>query len=828
MASPSLSRERPPVQTGGIRRTFTQPPRSLSFHEKAGLDPSDSAADVLYSHSRARIVSFTPPTDAVRSASSPSSTDLDYPIDAIETLPWASSTEELLASGSLIIEKIRGSTNFLKSGTRPLHALMRNSQCWCVDGESTLVMRVGAFKYYRIELPYTSEDDKADVQRLKDVLKQILRFEATPCPFKRGFHVDLPESATTPRKKSPWKRKPGSSVTSPSSASLFPLSLKKVRAQVAPTGRGTLCEAQSPNAGVNAADRDNFSHVGCYEHGEHDVLPDIAIEDDGADTRHSDLRNGHVADCSTNLISTADTSKDRPLEIDDCPGGELDTTGDQLVPDEPVIEHDHLEVSDGEADGQVKRGTEFDQLGGQPDASSTPAHSTDGIGSVHEGLNSIALPDGQSSITPDSCPQTIRPVNVPDGLSRKEHVIPKCIEQPTAETTAEITDPPEALTENSQKVATSNYVGAGGVDEGGEAEGPGAIEEDDEAPILEGTDEADESALRLEAQEFEGSDVSEQAEEAVSNVQAWPDNLTEPAQHRPESPAYSPDAAPKDSVPSECCTVEVVDVRDSQRILSEPDSPSSDAVSVSSLADSFHSVVSSEGRSSVVEPTGAECSSPTPLAELDDPLGPPYPHHKRDTSEKTIIAGSTPSLQTDLPIRSQLPFNGTSEGPSTPSLLRSSASDSSWPDVETPVNIAIEKDLRRRMRMKRSFSPQPPASTVFTSSPQSPRGSHLTGAILQKACNLALGKPIEVVVMLVHILARIAGGATVNDLMNGDLFRQPPEPASEHRRNHSRPGHAEYRSGDVSEEDDYGVPVRCRVRSAAPKDDDTDSLFELD
>jgi len=99
------------------------------------------------------------------------------------------------------------------------HAILRNSQCWCVDGESKFVLRYGKLKYYRIELPANSEEDKTKVEELKKVLAKILRYEITPCPFKRGFHVELPDSAITPRRKGRWKRRESSLFSSPTSES---------------------------------------------------------------------------------------------------------------------------------------------------------------------------------------------------------------------------------------------------------------------------------------------------------------------------------------------------------------------------------------------------------------------------------------------------------------------------------------------------------------------------------------------------------------------------------------------------------------------------------
>lgn len=85
--------------------------------------------------------------------------------------------------------------------------MFAKSQCWCVDGVSKFVLKIRDKSYYRIELPLATDEDKAHVGDLQIVLDQILQYEKTPCPFQRGFTVDLPESPETPVKKVPWRPK---------------------------------------------------------------------------------------------------------------------------------------------------------------------------------------------------------------------------------------------------------------------------------------------------------------------------------------------------------------------------------------------------------------------------------------------------------------------------------------------------------------------------------------------------------------------------------------------------------------------------------------------
>ncbi len=779
MATPSPP-QRPTIRAGGIRRSFTQPPRTLSFHERAGLDPSDSAADILYSHSRARIVSFTLPTDVVRSASNPSHADLDYPVDTIETLPWASSNEEVLASGSLIIEKIRGSTNFLKSGAKPLHALMRNSQCWCVDGEATLVMRIGTFKYCRIELPHKTEADKADVQRLKDILTKIIRFETTPCPFKRGFHVDLPESATTPRKKGRWKPRQGSSLSSPGSLSPLPLMLKKTRAQAASEQQETQSEAESTSADVedvNGHGCDDNSSFSDRDEDQHKIAMECNDIDSSVD---SDPRTGHhTPDLSSNSEWMDDRLRDRPPDADDGGKEERDIADDQSSSNPSEVENSSSQFPDGHAEELAKANQKDDQ----------PCNGTDIGDSPVPGKTSLKDVDpectGATGNVHDLEPEiALVPCSLADGLEF------------SSESVAQKEEPLSEL-EQSTIEGSADVVGS-----------------------------MQDRISDLQKQEISNDGVGAEAGKTEPDSVTQPTEPNEIEQRGQASAEYPMERASIDRALHGDSVDEVVQGLESPRTTSDSDPQLSDTVSVSSHADSFHSIAS--------EPSIAEFTDPTPLAEEEDPLSHPHIHHSnhsRDTSEMTITVGNATTLETNLPVSPNRPSTATSENPSTPSLHCSSASDSSWPDVETPTTTNTESNLRRRVKKRRSFSPLPPSSNLLVPAPQSPRGNHLTGAILRKACNMALGKPIEVVFMFVHILARIARGATLDDVRNGELFRSPKDTNPTHRRNHSLPEHTDGNQGGISKNDDHAIPIRGRSRSAAPEvreDEDADSLFDVE
>ena len=114
--------------------------------------------------------------------------------------------------GYMRVYQAPGSVNFINSRDM-LKPLLPKTQCWCVDGESKFVLlRMGISNsnsntYWRIELPNKTPDEKGVVEDFIRVLREILQYEKTPCPFKREHTVELPENLT-PVKLRPWKPKP--------------------------------------------------------------------------------------------------------------------------------------------------------------------------------------------------------------------------------------------------------------------------------------------------------------------------------------------------------------------------------------------------------------------------------------------------------------------------------------------------------------------------------------------------------------------------------------------------------------------------------------------
>ena len=75
-----------------------------------------------------------------------------------------------------------------------------------MDGHSVFVLRIRQDSYYRMELPFETDEDKDRIEQFKSVLSQVLHYEKTQCPFTRSFEVDLPERPKTPPRKRPTRR----------------------------------------------------------------------------------------------------------------------------------------------------------------------------------------------------------------------------------------------------------------------------------------------------------------------------------------------------------------------------------------------------------------------------------------------------------------------------------------------------------------------------------------------------------------------------------------------------------------------------------------------
>ncbi|KIY02693.1 uncharacterized protein Z520_01158 [Fonsecaea multimorphosa CBS 102226] len=766
MASPPPSYgDTPPLQS--YRRSFTAPSRALSLHERAGLDKSDADADLLYSHPSARIIAFSPPRESIPTQSKETLPDADYPIDAVETLPWRSRSEILAATGPIVIEKVRGSSYFLKSADQKvIHTIMRNSQCWCVDGESKFVLRIGKFRYYRIELPSETEEDKKKVEELKAALPKVLRFERTPCPFKRAFHVDLPEDAITPRRKGTWKRRQQPEPATPSTDPL-PVGRTKTSRAWSFQGQNGLRSVQTygrrgSDYGYSPSPSSSRSRPGAD--GYRSSTPSsVASGEDPRERRHDDE-------------SSEDGSQheEEPEEVLPRRGLVRTTVDASRSRRSSIVETEQADPNLSVSEVEASRIKELE------DASlAQPAHSSP-AGAETEAIIEMT------------------PMSVQAQEADVENI--------SGETNA-----PEPAEENLETEAPQENI----CPAVRHAEGQPAEHHEDEKAASEISEEA---AATSTSTETESEPILSQAIEPSAD-DAGVETMIEPP---------SIGDIGDSEISSSLHRGADLDAHEAAA-----GAPKEGTLSRVSSVDSFHTTdsLAQEPLSEDVQIIDFE---QRPQPEGFTPFFLNRHQHQRGLSELTVTASTVESEQSPI----KRPSTGDSmDKVSTPGLAQSSMSDSSWPEVHTPPTSPIKDGLRRRLHAKRSFSPLPPSTTLLSpSSSQTNYGSPFTADFLQKAANVAFVKPIEAVVLLVHILARIAGGATVSDLLSGELFRRPET----HRRRTSFPDQPSAPRDDSEEEDDFGVPIRGRTKSQDPgmkpaaantvatKEDDADSIFDLD
>ncbi|KAF2134615.1 hypothetical protein P153DRAFT_305160 [Dothidotthia symphoricarpi CBS 119687] len=205
-AAPTTSPKR--AASTNPRRAFTVPARIAN--RPSSVPPPSHGSDgieTLFICSSSKIVSFTAASPSRRQSPSRRT---NGSVGASPSIAWKTPTERTLAVGILRIYRvITSNVSFLNSGNL-LHTIFPRSQCWCVDDQSIFVLRIRQDSYYRIELPYETEEDKEKVAQLRTALDQLLQYEKTQCPFTRGFEDNLPERPTSPPRNRPTSRTPTS------------------------------------------------------------------------------------------------------------------------------------------------------------------------------------------------------------------------------------------------------------------------------------------------------------------------------------------------------------------------------------------------------------------------------------------------------------------------------------------------------------------------------------------------------------------------------------------------------------------------------------------
>lgn len=75
-----------------------------------------------------------------------------------------------------------------------------------MNEEATIfILQINPPQYWRIEIMPAEGREINFGTELQDVLAKVLMLDKTPCPFQRGFTIDLPSPPQTPMKKRPWK-----------------------------------------------------------------------------------------------------------------------------------------------------------------------------------------------------------------------------------------------------------------------------------------------------------------------------------------------------------------------------------------------------------------------------------------------------------------------------------------------------------------------------------------------------------------------------------------------------------------------------------------------
>ncbi|EDU41269.1 conserved hypothetical protein [Pyrenophora tritici-repentis Pt-1C-BFP] len=201
MSTPASSQQHPEhAPATSVRRSFTLPAKAKRPTSVPPPSNSVDGIETLFVCSNSKIVSFTTAGPARRLSPSRSG-DTSHPIQ------WKTPTERTLAVGVLRIYRVTASNvSFLNSGNL-LHTIFPRSQIWCVDNQSVFVLRVRQDSYYRMELPFETDEDREKIEQFKLVLSQVMQYERTQCPFARGFVAEELERPKSPPRRV-VKRKP--------------------------------------------------------------------------------------------------------------------------------------------------------------------------------------------------------------------------------------------------------------------------------------------------------------------------------------------------------------------------------------------------------------------------------------------------------------------------------------------------------------------------------------------------------------------------------------------------------------------------------------------
>ncbi|RMZ84117.1 hypothetical protein DV738_g703, partial [Chaetothyriales sp. CBS 135597] len=797
------SRNRAPARS--LSRSITVPHRQLSAHERAGLDQSDADEGILYTHPGVRIFSFAPPPETINSKSTETHPDADYPIDTVGMLPWRSNTEDLVGSGALFIEKVRGSVPCFKCGGDFVQPIVRNSQCWCVDGESKFVLRRGKLQYYRFELPTATPEEQKKVEELKTVLANVLKFETTPCPFKRAFHVELPDDAIIPRRKGKWRRREASL---PLALDEPPRSLR--RSEPARVWRDR-ARNPAPSANIPAARRSSdYGYV--------------------QTPRHASLRTSYLADrpeTPSSMASSEELERRRMEEYSDDDSSEdyeqeEHQTTFKALPSPILVAKRSAGIHDSAA---IK--VESDSRTPEPDLpplvqQPTPPDTVVNDGSCEPEPETHSQQDpGQASHIEQDLEQDTRIQREPERETDIQQYSERDPEQEIhTQPEVKIRAEPERDPEHDTQIKQDPERNPEG-DAEQETQGQHNPESDVNAadPFIVGnepavvhddymaSDQADIHDLGLvsplveeelaSGEELPGMPIDDcESDDVLISLADLPEGTFLPSTPELHYLEEHADLLEEHGFSDEELPPWVLAARPigsiGQRSITASSPPlmaNFDTESVTSTAASFHTA-DSDGAGSDDEPGSLSSKAITSMGEYD---GTGSHNHRRDLSEITVTAST---WSNSLEPRSTSPIQ-----------ISSLSSTEDWPAPS--MSGDIQEGIRRRVQSRQALSPPPRPSGL---GPSNQNQASLVSTIVYKVCKVAVVKPIEVFVLVASVVMRIAGGATVNDLISGELFRLPTQAKrSTNLLDHvNRPKHV--KEDEPAENDDFGVPIRGRTK----------------
>ncbi|CAI7634090.1 unnamed protein product [Penicillium pancosmium] len=771
----SESLREPVGQTPTIRRAFTLPTKLNPLSQRGSAPPAKLSENVIFYHPSAKIVHFAPRALApIPSSSAPA--DFDYPVDTIESLPWRSATERTVATAPLRLERVHGLTAFLKCGN-VVHAILKNSQCWCVDGVSKFVLRIRPLTYYRIEIPHETEEDKGLVGDLKIALPTILRYEVTPCPFKRAFTVELPEDAMAPRRKRAWRPKERKDSLYPASGSSQGGSPSESRSEwldSASTGDDT--DGGTTDDCALAPQKSNSSASDALPNTDQPASPldNIEFPSPPKPIRRSATETPQTF---TSLLAKFDaapvpeegeTSEDTPM------GQEKSNTVGQ---DEPTsIPQVKVDLAPLPAiDSQV------DTAGAKQASISAPETQKSTASTATPEQPHPAVPEPQATPTAASEPEVKEELEVKKKPAVKEE--PVVTEEPEIRTTSK--DETELQATDNEAFASALKI----------SEVASADKKHESAPIIVADPTLPENESPKEPSVILEPDEQEAVSQSHLGSNSAPAPINAPmitsGEITESEAAHIPVEVPGAEKASECDTAPALvppPVTKTEPIsipASEPE-PEVEAdadhdSSFSSTPESFHSV----------DPSSPSDSVSTHTPSMDVPL-PDIHHCKKENEASTqskrissnpVTHGFAPQVDgsssrssppvADVPVLKPHPLAAVSsprnDPPKSSLAIPSTKPTSAFAVKASPPtdfnHMSTEFRRRAKATRERDVSPMPPSSAIYQ-----PKAGDEASSFISKALTLVLVPPVALFIVLLHVAARIVINPAINATL-GDSRR---------------------------------------------------------